>query len=116
MGVVGRTGAGKSSLISALFRLAPIEGNVYIDEVETGEIALKVNIIMFLQYYAAYNFHQVYLVLTNFMCWFQEMRSKISIIPQEPVLFSASLRYNLDPFEKYTDADIWKALEQVNNL
>ncbi|XP_032517438.2 ATP-binding cassette sub-family C member 4-like [Danaus plexippus] len=83
VGVVGRTGAGKSSLISALFRLAPIDGNVYIDDVETGKIALK------------------------------ELRSKISIIPQEPVLFSASLRYNLDPFDKYTDADIWNALEQV---
>ncbi|KAL4705012.1 hypothetical protein ACJJTC_009800 [Scirpophaga incertulas] len=83
VGVVGRTGAGKSSLISALFRLAPIEGHVYIDDIETGEIALK------------------------------ELRSKIAIIPQEPVLFSASLRYNMDPFDKYTDADIWKALEQV---
>ncbi|XP_068628985.1 ATP-binding cassette subfamily C member 4-like [Battus philenor] len=83
VGVVGRTGAGKSSLISALFRLAPIDGNVYIDDVETGSIALK------------------------------ELRSKIAIIPQEPVLFSASLRYNMDPFDKYTDADIWKALEQV---
>ncbi|XP_072936017.1 ATP-binding cassette subfamily C member 4-like [Epargyreus clarus] len=83
VGVVGRTGAGKSSLISALFRLAPIDGHVYIDEVETSEIALK------------------------------ELRSKIAIIPQEPVLFSASLRYNMDPFDKYTDADIWKALEQV---
>ncbi|XP_050359927.1 ATP-binding cassette sub-family C member 4-like [Nymphalis io] len=83
VGVVGRTGAGKSSLISALFRLAPIDGHVYIDDIDTGEIALK------------------------------ELRAKISIIPQEPVLFSASLRYNLDPFDKYTDADIWKALEQV---
>ncbi|KAL4719271.1 hypothetical protein ACJJTC_016771, partial [Scirpophaga incertulas] len=44
VGVVGRTGAGKSSLISALFRLAPIEGHVYIDDIETGEIALKVEI------------------------------------------------------------------------
>ncbi|XP_059049022.1 ATP-binding cassette subfamily C member 4-like [Achroia grisella] len=83
VGVVGRTGAGKSSLISALFRLAPIDGHVFIDDIDTGDIALK------------------------------ELRSKISIIPQEPVLFSASLRYNLDPFNKYTDADIWTALEQV---
>nr|ACZ64280.1 ATP-binding cassette sub-family C member 4 [Trichoplusia ni] len=83
VGVVGRTGAGKSSLISALFRLAPIEGQVHIDEVETGEIALK------------------------------ELRAKISIIPQEPVLFSATLRYNMDPFDKHTDDEIWKALEQV---
>lgn len=83
VGVVGRTGAGKSSLISALFRLAPLDGQITIDDLNTASLALK------------------------------ELRSKISIIPQEPVLFSASLRYNLDPFDKYSDADIWKALEQV---
>lgn len=44
VGVVGRTGAGKSSLISALFRLAPLEGNVFIDDVDTENIALKVRI------------------------------------------------------------------------
>ncbi|XP_037945079.1 multidrug resistance-associated protein 4 [Teleopsis dalmanni] len=83
VGIVGRTGAGKSSLIGALFRLANIDGNIFIDGIETGEISLE------------------------------SLRSKISIIPQDPVLFSATLRYNLDPFEKYSDADIWRALEDV---
>ncbi|XP_049887665.1 ATP-binding cassette sub-family C member 4-like [Pectinophora gossypiella] len=83
VGVVGRTGAGKSSLISALFRLYDIEGKVKIDGVDTHGVAK------------------------------QELRSKISIIPQEPVLFSAPLRYNLDPFDSYSDDDIWRALEQV---
>ncbi|KAI5634801.1 ABC transporter domain-containing protein [Phthorimaea operculella] len=83
VGVVGRTGAGKSSLISALFRLYDIEGSVEIDGLDTFGISK------------------------------QELRSKISIIPQEPVLFSASLRYNLDPFNMYSDDDIWRALEQV---
>ncbi|RVE50388.1 hypothetical protein evm_004925 [Chilo suppressalis] len=83
VGVVGRTGAGKSSLISALFRLTDIEGSIKIDGIDTFGIAKSL------------------------------LRSKISIIPQEPVLFSASIRYNLDPFDKYSDDDIWRALEQV---
>ncbi|CAH0600505.1 unnamed protein product [Chrysodeixis includens] len=83
VGVVGRTGAGKSSLISALFRLSNITGHITIDGLDTEGIAKKV------------------------------LRSKISIIPQEPVLFSATLRYNLDPFNDYSDEDIWRALEQV---
>ncbi|CAK1548558.1 unnamed protein product [Leptosia nina] len=83
VGVVGRTGAGKSSLIAALFRLTNIEGKIKIDGIDTRGIAKTM------------------------------LRSKISIIPQEPVLFSASLRYNLDPFDSYSDDEIWKALELV---
>ncbi|XP_022215922.2 probable multidrug resistance-associated protein lethal(2)03659 [Drosophila obscura] len=83
VGIVGRTGAGKSSLINALFRLSYNEGSIVIDRRDTNDLGLH------------------------------DLRSKISIIPQEPVLFSGSMRYNLDPFEEYSDAKLWESLEEV---
>ncbi|XP_011311098.1 multidrug resistance-associated protein 4 isoform X2 [Fopius arisanus] len=83
VGVVGRTGAGKSSLIAALFNLAKLEGAIYIDAIDTKKIGLH------------------------------DLRKKISIIPQEPMLFSATLRDNLDPFHQFKDDQLWAALEDV---
>ncbi|KAM3600087.1 uncharacterized protein V6R79_017187 [Siganus canaliculatus] len=82
VGIVGRTGAGKSSLALGIFRiLEAAKGKILIDGVNIAHIGLH------------------------------ELRSRITIIPQEPVLFSGSLRMNLDPFDSCSDEDLWKALE-----
>ncbi|XP_029460595.1 multidrug resistance-associated protein 4 [Rhinatrema bivittatum] len=83
VGLVGRTGAGKSSLISALFRLAEPQGRIWIDNLLTSELGLH------------------------------DLRKKMSIIPQEPVLFTGTMRKNLDPFSEHTDEELWNALEEV---
>ncbi|XP_015838720.2 multidrug resistance-associated protein 1 isoform X7 [Tribolium castaneum] len=85
VGIVGRTGAGKSSLTLALFRIIEAaEGEILIDGVNIADLGLHT------------------------------LRSRLTIIPQDAVLFSGTLRMNLDPFDKHSDEEVWKALEHAH--
>jgi ABC-type multidrug transport system fused ATPase/permease subunit len=85
VGICGRTGSGKSSLLALIYRIIPCHlGSILIDGIDISKVSLKT------------------------------LRSRLAIVPQEPVLFGETIRWNLDPFSEYDDSEIWHALDIVN--